>query len=113
MPLLTGFPGIDELVPYGSPLPAFDVQVPLLSVPGILGTRLESVPAEIPYLRAQDDLRDYWSRQLALIRGLKIGIAWQGNPRNPKDRHARSPYDISAAWRSSQRAPHRLAKESA
>ena len=37
--------GIDQLVPQESNLPAFDVQIPLLSLPGIFGTRMHSIPA--------------------------------------------------------------------
>src|SRR5262249_5155302 len=33
-------PGIDRLVAEGDPLPAFDVQAPLMSLPGLLGTTL-------------------------------------------------------------------------
>src|SRR4051812_41702802 len=36
----------------GQQLPEFDFQVPLLSLPGIFGTRLETIPAEAPYLFA-------------------------------------------------------------
>ena len=34
--LLDGCPGIDRLVPSGSPLPAFEVQAALLSLPGLV-----------------------------------------------------------------------------
>ena len=44
--LLAGQPGIDRLIAEGDELPAFDVHSPLLSVPGILQTTLETIPAE-------------------------------------------------------------------
>jgi hypothetical protein len=33
IPLFSSYPGIDRLVAEGTPLPAFDVQAPLLSLP--------------------------------------------------------------------------------
>jgi hypothetical protein len=84
--LLASCPGIDRLVAAGSELPAFDVHAPLLSLPRILNTTLATVPADIPYLGANAKLEDKWRRRLARHRGFKIGIAWQGNPRYPRDR---------------------------
>jgi hypothetical protein len=76
--LLEGCPGVDQLVAQGDDLPAFDVQAPLLSVPGILGTSVETIPARAPYLFAKAARVEPWRERL--IDGFKIGIAWQGNP---------------------------------
>jgi tetratricopeptide (TPR) repeat protein len=86
--LLKDFPGIDELIAQGSPLPAFDVQAPLLSLPGIFGTTPANVPRAIPYLHADSDLVDHWRSELFkseikttdIAPPFKVGIAWQGNP---------------------------------
>ena len=48
--LLETVHGIDQVIPAGLPLPDFDVQASLLDLPGIFGTRLETIPAEVPYL---------------------------------------------------------------
>ena len=45
--LLTGGAGIDVLLPEKAPLPPFDVQAPLLSLPLLFGTDLESIPADV------------------------------------------------------------------
>src|SRR5207249_1740639 len=79
-------PGIDELVAHGSPVPSFDVHAPLLSLPGILRTTLDTIPATVPYLRADPELVEQWGRELQPLRGLKVGIAWQGNPAHAGDR---------------------------
>jgi hypothetical protein len=67
-------------------LPAFDLHAPLLSLPGILRTRLETIPASVPYLRAKPELVEYWRGILSAIPGYRVGIAWQGNPEYPGDR---------------------------
>jgi tetratricopeptide (TPR) repeat protein len=84
--VLSGCPGIDVPVSRGEPLPPFDVQVPLLSLPALFGTSLETVPAEIPYLRAEPELTAYWRQQLASQPGFNVGIVWQGNPGFAGDR---------------------------
>jgi tetratricopeptide (TPR) repeat protein len=84
-PLLARCAGIDRLVAWGAPLPPFDVHAPLLSLPRIFGTTLASVPADVPYLLADAALVDYWRGELSSFPGLKIGIAWQGNPRFAAD----------------------------
>jgi tetratricopeptide (TPR) repeat protein len=81
--LLAGCHGIDHLVARGSPLPPFDVHVPLLSLPRLFGTVLDTVPAEVPYLFADAQLVERWRGELSGAPGVRVGIAWQGNPRFP------------------------------
>jgi hypothetical protein len=78
--------GIDRLVGQGDELPAFEVQAPLLSLPGIFHTALRDIPAAIPCLVADPGLVRHWRQELGGIAGLKIGIAWQGNPKYGNDR---------------------------
>jgi Tfp pilus assembly protein PilF len=79
VPLLSRCPGVDRVVARGGPLPSFDVYVPLLSLPGLFGTTLATVPAEVPYLSADERLVEFWRRELAALPGFKVGIAWQGS----------------------------------
>ena len=58
-------------------MPAADFYLPLLSVPGVLGTNLSTIPAEIPYLWADAELKERWREELSKIEGFKIGLAWQ------------------------------------
>jgi TPR repeat/Tetratricopeptide repeat/Glycosyltransferase family 9 (heptosyltransferase) len=78
--LLSGFPGV-TLIAQGDALPSFDLHCPLLSLPLAFGTTLETIPADVRYLRA--DLRDAtkWRDRLRGLDGLKVGIAWSGSPR--------------------------------
>jgi tetratricopeptide (TPR) repeat protein len=85
-PLLARCRGVEQVVSQGTPLPPFDVQAPLLSLPSILKTTLDSVPAQVPYLFADPELVERWRRELSSLHGFKIGIAWQGNPNHPADR---------------------------
>jgi tetratricopeptide (TPR) repeat protein len=90
-PLLATCSGIDRLVSYGSPLPGFDTHAPLMSLPLLLGTTLATIPADVPYLNAAPELREYWRQELSSIAGLKVGIFWQGDPRHRRDRQRSVP----------------------
>jgi Tfp pilus assembly protein PilF len=83
--LLKTCPGISQVITHGAPLPEFDCHAPLMSLPRLLGTTLETIPAKIPYLSANKDLIGRWQRELSNVRALKVGIAWQGNPKNGTD----------------------------
>jgi tetratricopeptide (TPR) repeat protein len=62
----------------------------LLSLPLMLGMRLENIPTQVPYLRADSALADQWRTRLAdLPAGKKIGLCWAGNPQHSND-HNRS-----------------------
>jgi tetratricopeptide (TPR) repeat protein len=76
--LLAGFPDVDQLVPGGQQLPAFDYHAPLMSLPGIFKTVLATIPATVPYLSADPALIAYWREKLDQVPGFRIGINWHG-----------------------------------
>jgi hypothetical protein len=71
--------------PEGEP---FDAQIALSSLPHAFGTRLETIPAAVPYLAAEPALREMWRKHIG-AEGFKIGVVWQGNP-DPEADRARS-----------------------
>jgi tetratricopeptide (TPR) repeat protein len=89
--LLANIDGADQLLPAGTALPSFDVEAPLLSLPGIFATTLATIPAHVPYLRAESALVERWREELEALKGLKVGIAWQGNPNNQGDLYRSCP----------------------
>ena len=94
--LLAGVGGVDHLVPIGSELPKFDVQVPLLSLPGIFRTNLDNIPNTGPYLQPDPKLVEPWRQKLRKVSGCRVGIVWQGNPGNPYDWVRSIPLDCFA-----------------
>jgi FkbM family methyltransferase len=67
----------------------------LLSLPGMLHTNLATIPADVPYLRADPQRVEHWRREIDALppfkrvkgrRVFKVGIAWQGSPKHPHDR---------------------------
>lgn len=86
VPLLSTCPGIAQVLPKDGAVPQCDVHLPLMSVPAVLKTTLESIPNRVPYLSAKDELRERWRAELSHLRGLKLGIVWQGNTEYADDR---------------------------
>jgi len=90
--LLQGLPGVERVLSKGELPPRCDLQCPLLSLPGIFGTRVETIPAAIPYLTANADLSRRWAARVAANGAeLKVGVVWAGGPRHTNDRNRSMP----------------------
>lgn len=80
--LLRTMPGVESVVVDGDPLPPFDVQCSLLSLPGKLGVDAPAkIPADIPYLVPDAALVKKWEGRLAVGHRPRIGLVWAGAPR--------------------------------
>ena len=55
-----------------------DFETPLMSLPNLFNTDLNSIPASIPYLYADSDRTKTWADRLSKDK-FKIGICWQGS----------------------------------
>jgi len=88
-PLLEGLSGVAQIIRYGGKLPAFDFHCPLLSLPGIFGTDLQTIPVRRPYLKANAGRIAAWSAHLGIARRPRVGLVWSGNPQHEND-HQRS-----------------------
>ena len=83
LPLLQGL--ADTVIPEGAALPPHDWHCPLLSLPLLFGTELNSIPAKIPYLRADRPLRTAWQQRLGPATRPRIGLAFSGSAEHPED----------------------------
>ena len=92
MRLFRSCPGIDLLVAERSSLPPFDLHAPLMNLPCILKTRLNTIPASIPYLHAGDESDSPLNAILKTHNGKRrIGIVWAGNPKHQNDANRSCP----------------------
>jgi tetratricopeptide (TPR) repeat protein len=89
--LVASCPGVDAIATLGQTAETIDIHVTLGSLPGIFGTTLETIPAEIPYLSAPPGLVDQWRLRLGEPQGFRVGIFWQGNPLLPRDQYRSIP----------------------
>ena len=82
--LLESIKGITLVSINDVPLPAFDVHCPLLSLPRAFATRLDSIPAAVPYLYVDPIARAHWDQRIS-GKSLRVGIVWAGNPATKRD----------------------------
>ena len=79
VPLLERMTGLDRAIARGQPLPAFDCQIPLQSLPNVLGITLENLPNQVPYLSAPPDRVQRWKERLAAETKTRVGLVWSGS----------------------------------
>lgn len=71
-----------ELVEQGRRLPPHDLEVPLMSLPLVFGTDLDSLPPPLAF--PVDGARiDAWRHSLGGPEQLRVGLAWQGGRPDP------------------------------
>jgi tetratricopeptide (TPR) repeat protein len=84
-PLFAGMSALDELLHFDATQPPavqHDQHIPLLSLPLIFGTRLATIPSQVPYLHAPADKLLAWGR-LITGPGLRVGLTWSGSAVDP------------------------------
>ena len=85
--LMRGVAGVQRVIARGEILPAFGAHAPLLSLPGIFGTTLDSVPWNGPYVHADAGRRATWREAIASNGSrLMVGLVWAGRPQQWDDR---------------------------
>lgn len=85
--LLSRLAGVTRVVARGEALPACDVHCPLGSLPLACKTELASVPAEIPYLAADENRIAQWRPRLEAHKRPRVALVWAGNVSHANDRN--------------------------
>ncbi|WP_321494917.1 tetratricopeptide repeat-containing glycosyltransferase family protein [uncultured Desulfobacter sp.] len=67
------------------PVDRFDFHVPLLSLPHLLKTKIDTIPDTIPYLKADPALCRVWKNRISGDNSFKIGLVWAGRPDHKND----------------------------
>ncbi len=77
---------MDTLIGYDEQIEASgrDYWTPPLSIPHYCHTRLDTIPATIPYLRAVPERIAQW-QPLLPAEGIRVGLVWKGNPQFEND----------------------------
>jgi len=101
--LMKSLAGVEAVVARGQPLPAFDLHCPLLSLPLVFNTSLETIPVATSYLSADHEAVSVWRDRLLEHDGFfKVGLVWAGKPQ----RHTP---DLAATDRRRSMPPEHLA----
>lgn len=78
MRLLAEIPGVAEVRDIALPPPSYDVQLPLLSAPGVFGTTLDTIPRQVPYLSAPRAVAAAWADRFSSAVRPLVGLCWSG-----------------------------------
>ncbi len=87
MTLASTVEGAARVVEPSYTLPGFDYSCALPSLPRLFRTTLDTIPGNVPYLRADPGRIEAWREKLAGWDGLTVAIAWRGNPGHRNDHH--------------------------
>jgi tetratricopeptide (TPR) repeat protein len=82
--LFQSMPGISAVVTEKAQIPAADYFLPMLSLPRLFATGLDSIPSRmIPYLAPRPEKLHQWQQRVSSSSRMKIGLCWAG--RNTPD----------------------------
>jgi hypothetical protein len=93
-PLLEKIPGVKQFCHRWTDVPAHAAHCRLSSLPRLVQTTLDTIPADIPYLSADPGRIAAWRQRLDAMlpqRAPRIGLAWTGRPTHPNDRRRSIP----------------------
>jgi len=81
--LFSTIPEIDLLITDRDPLPEINLRAPLMSLPHLLETTMENIPAQVPYLYAKEEDAVKYSGSLQTSDKFKVGIVWASKLNDP------------------------------
>ena len=87
--LLSNLEGVNQIIARGDPLPHFDYQCPLMSLPLAFKTELGTIPALPQKVESDKDKVIAWGKKLGEKKKLRVGIVWSGSTAHKND-HNRS-----------------------
>jgi Flp pilus assembly protein TadD len=93
-PLLRNIPGVKQYYHRWNDVPGHAAFCRLSSLPYLFHTTLDTIPAKVPYLKADPARVAYWRERLnaQLPAGVKrVGLAWTGRTTHPNDRRRSMP----------------------
>ncbi len=89
--------GVTSVTESNQPLPDFDVHVPLMSIPGLLETVPETIPARVPYLLPDENSCAQGKRRFTQVgTAFRVGLVWSGSSTNPAGKYRSLPIDLLA-----------------
>jgi hypothetical protein len=76
--VLSTLRGAHAVIEKGAEPPPFDLYASIMSMPLAFRTRLDAIPADIPYLHAEPAKASAWAERLGARRRPRVGLVWSG-----------------------------------
>jgi len=94
IPMFTHSGVINWVGNYTDEPPAFDYWTPIMSIPGILGITLETLPKPVNYINASGIRQKEWLERLGPKKRMRIGFCWSGRKDNWLNEHKGMPFEV-------------------
>jgi hypothetical protein len=72
----------------------FDVWVPVMSIPGILGVTYDNLPRPVSYMSADRELTQRWQERLGPKTRMRVGFSWSGRRDSWLNQHKGMPFRV-------------------
>lgn len=92
IPLFQNIKCIERLIPYEETPTGFDYWIPIMSIPGVIGTTLENLGHVQYYLAPDAERVRAWQERLGAKRRLRVGFCWSGRRDTWINRHKAMPF---------------------
>jgi tetratricopeptide (TPR) repeat protein len=85
-PLLAGLAGVADLRAQGDAIPPYDCYCPLPTLPLAFHTKVDTIPADVPYVSVPPERTAQWRPALEAVGRPRVGLMWAGNLAHPNRR---------------------------
>jgi hypothetical protein len=94
IPVMCSSSMLQQVGSYTTDMGEFDYWIPIMSLPGILGVTLDTIPKIQSYLHAQPVLVKTWLDRLGPKTRMRVGISWSGRRDSWLNRHKGVPFPV-------------------
>ncbi|MDD2338277.1 MAG: tetratricopeptide repeat protein [Geobacteraceae bacterium] len=84
--VLAGVPGVSCCVATAEELPDFDCHLPVMSLPWLFQTRLETIPLALPYILPSLEALTSWTEKFTATDTFRVGLVWAGRKKPDPNR---------------------------
>ena len=84
--LVASIAGVTQVATPDDKTTAFDLHIPFSSLPWAFGTKLDTIPAMVPYVRAHTETAAEWDNRLGPRIRPRVGVIWSDDPPREKKR---------------------------
>jgi tetratricopeptide (TPR) repeat protein len=94
IPVMSSSSIVQQVGSYTTDMGEFDYWIPIMSLPGILGITVDTIPKIQSYLTAQPALVKDWLDRLGPKTRMRVGVSWSGRRDSWLNRHKGVPFPV-------------------
>ena len=83
---------IKKIISFSEQPAGFDYWIPIMSIPTVLKTTLDTLPSPLQYIGADPSIAQEWGKRLGLKKRLRVGFCWSGRRDTWINRHKAMPF---------------------